>query len=504
ADNDLQLHLRRRMADHMGRVPLGWFDDRDGGEIKKVVVDDVGTMHHLVAHSFTDLTAAIVTPIAAMAYLFTIDWRLALILFIPFAVGVFLFARQMQGYTDRMAAYNVALEEVNVGAVEFVQGISVIKTFGQTGRAHGRFISAANRFVDYFWNWVSGLLRISSIAEVALSPLMTLTVLTATGTWFVSRGWITAVDLVVFFLIGLALTAPILILGQAMNELQLGTEAARRIGVLLATPVLPETEEPQIPADDTVVFDAVGFSYDGDRDVLQDINLRLVPGTVTALVGPSGSGKSTLAKLLCRFWDPTAGAITLGGVDLRDVERDELYGHVGFVFQDVQLLRATVAENIALADPEASAAEIEAAARAANIHERIVALPDGYQSIVGETALLSGGEAQRVSIARALLADAPILVLDEATSFADPESEAVIQEALSTLAAGRTLVVIAHRLSTIVDADEIVVLQDGRITERGSHDQLVTADGEYQRQWQADQRVNASPTGGSDTNGEPA
>lgn len=489
ADNDLQLDLRRRLADHMGRVPLGWFDAHDGGDIKKVVVDDVGSMHHLVGHTFTDITAAIVTSIVAMGYLFLVDWPLSLIVLVPFLLGAFLYSRQMQGYTEKMADYNQALEEINVGAVEFVQGISVIKTFGQSGRSHGRFISAANRFVDYFWTWVSGLLRVSSLAEVALSPLMTLTVIATAGTWFVSRDWIAPVDLVIFFLIGLALTAPILTLGYAMNDIQLASDAAARVGRLLAVPPLAEAEQPQIPADDTVVFDGVGFSYDGDRSVLRDIDLRLEPGKVTALVGPSGSGKSTLAKLLCRFWDPTEGSIRLGGVALEDIARDELYGRVGFVFQDVQLLRASVADNIALAEPSASRNEIEVAARAANIHDRIAALPDGYDSIVGETALLSGGEAQRVSIARALLADAPILVLDEATSFADPESEAVVQDALSTLAAGRTMVVIAHRLSTIVGADEIVVLRDGEIVERGRHGDLVAAGGEYERQWLADQRV---------------
>ncbi len=498
ADNDLQLDLRRRLADRLGRAPLGWFDDRDGGDIKKAVVDDVGAMHHVVGHTFTDLTSAVVAPIAAMIYLFTIDWRLSLIVLVPFLIGVALYSRQFAGYRDKMEDYNRSLEEINVASVEFVQGISVVKTFGESGRAHRRFAKAANEFVDYFWNWVSGMLRISSASEIVLSPLMTLTVIAAAGTWFVSNGWISAVDLVLFFLLGLVMTAPILQLGYAMTDLQTASDAAARVGVLLATPTLTEVADPQRPEGNAVQFDSVSFSYDGRRTVLDDVTLHLQPGTVTALVGPSGSGKSTLAKLLCRFWDPTAGAVRIGGVDLRNIASDELYRHVGFVFQDVQLLRASIAENIALGRPGASRDDVIAAAQAAQIHERIEQFPNGYDTVVDEGAKLSGGEAQRVSIARALLADAPILVLDEATAFADPESEAAIQDALSNLAVGRTLLVIAHRLSTIVEADQIAVVDQGHVVELGRHGDLLDLDGLYAGQWAADQR--AEPTIDSTSN----
>ncbi|MEM9711205.1 MAG: ABC transporter ATP-binding protein [Actinomycetota bacterium] len=492
ADVELSLDLRRQMAERLGEVPLGWYDDRDGGEVKKAVVDDVASMHHLVGHTFTDLTNAVVTPIAAMVLLFLTDWQLSLIVLVPFLLGVAGFSRQMSGYGDKMAKYNGALEEVNTGAVEFVQGISVIKTFGQAGRAHRRFLDAANRLVDYFWDWVSGLLRISSITEVVLSPLATLALISGAGTWFVSTGRIEAVDLVLFFVLGLALTAPILTLGMAANDLQTASQAAQRVATLLRLPTLPRSEDPRRPDGNDVVFEQVSFSYDGERQVLHGVDLHLEPGTITALVGPSGSGKTTLAKLLCRFWDPTAGAVRLGGVDLRDVAPEELYRRVGFVFQEVQLLRTTLLENIRLGRPQADVEDVEAAARSAQIHDRILELPRGYGSVVGEDATLSGGEAQRVSIARALLADAPVLVLDEATAFADPESEAAIQDALSELAAGRTLLVIAHRLSTIVAADQIAVVDDGRIIELGTHEELLVADHVYRRLWDADRRVTVS------------
>ncbi len=239
-----------------------------------------------------------------------------------------------------------------------------------------------------------------------------------------------------------------------------------------------------------MVFEDVSFSYDGQTEAVRNIDLALEPGTVTALVGASGSGKSTLGRLLPRFWDPTAGRITIGGVSVDEINSDDLYQLVGLVFQDVQLLRASIRENIALSKPDAPMEQIEQAARAAQIHDRIVALDRGYDAVVGEDAQLSGGEAQRVSIARAILADTPILVLDEATAFADPEAEATIQDALSELIVGRTLLVIAHRLRTIVGADQICVLENGQIVQRGTHSQLIASDGNYKQLWEASE---ASP-----------
>jgi len=428
-------------------------------------------------------------------YLFVVDWQMGLFVLAPFVVGAALYSRQFAGYGENMARYNESLKDVNAGAVEFVQGISVVKTFGQTGRAHRRYVEAADRLVDHFLAWVSGLLRVSSLAEVVLSPLTPLAAIAAAGTWQVSRGATDPVDLIVFFLLGLALTAPVLSLGYAMTDVQAAGEAATRVGRLLDAPTLPEPDQPARPQGTGIDIDDVSFSYDGTRTVLDGITLRVEPGTVTALVGASGSGKSTLAKLLCRFWDPDDGAVRLGGVDLRSIGRDDLYRHVGFVFQDVQLLRASVADNIALARPDATRADIEAAARAAQIHDRICELRDGYDTVIGDGATLSGGEAQRVSIARALLADTPILVLDEATAYADPDSEAAVQTALAELTAQRTLLVIAHRLSTITAADQIVVLDRGRIAERGTHTELVALDGIYRHQWDADQRVTPTPIG---------
>ena len=496
ADVDFRLTLRRRMAERLGQVPLGWFTERNAGLVKKALQDDVVALHELVGHGYINLVSAVVTPLVAMAYLLWIDWRLTLVVLAPLVLGVVsLYGLQMRGYGEKMAAYDEALGKVNAASVEFVQGIAVVKTFGQTHKAYGRFLEETQRFIDFFWQWVRGLLRLSAASEVVLSPLFSLVVVLAAGTWFVAAGWMAPVDVLPFALLGLSFAAPLLVIGYSQTGMMLSKQAAERIAALLDTPVLPDRTTGRMPEGSRVVYERVSFSYDGRTDVLSGIDLVLEPGSVTALVGPSGSGKTTLARLLPRFWDPSAGRITLGGVPLDELPTSELYRQVGFVFQDVQLLRTTIRENIALARPDAPLEEVEAAARAAQIHERIVALPRGYDSVAGQDARLSGGEAQRVSIARAILADAPILVLDEATAFADPESEAAIQDALSELVRGRTLLVIAHRLHTITAADQICVVDHGRIVQRGRHAELLAQGGIYARLWAAAEQAQAVEPG---------
>ena len=485
ADVDFQLALRRRLAERLGRVPLGWFTERSAGAVKKALQDDVTALHHLVGHAYTNMVSAAVTPLVALGYMLWVDWRLTLAALLPVLLGMGLYALQYRGYGEKMARYNKALEEVNAAAVEFVQGIAVVKTFGQAHKAHGRFVERTQAFVGFFWDWARGLLTLAAATEIVLSPLFALLVVLTAGLLLVGAGAAAPLDLLPFAVLAPGLSAPFMALAYAQNDMMLAKAAAETIAELLDLPQLSEPAAPRDPQDLGVRFEGVSFSYGGETPALRGVDLVLEPGTVTALVGPSGSGKSTLARLLPRFWDPDEGRVTIGGVPLAELSAERLYGAVGFVFQDVQLLRATIRENIALGRPDTPMAAIERAARAAQIHERIMTLPRGYDSRVGEDAQLSGGEAQRISIARAILADPPVLVLDEATAFADPEAEAAIQDALSTLVAGRTLLVIAHRLQGIAGADQICVMDHGRIVERGRHAELLRRDGLYARLWAA-------------------
>ena len=485
ADVDFQFYLRRNMAAQLSTVPLGWFNDRNAGAVKKALEDDVSTLHHIVGHSYTNMVGAVVTPVTALIYLFIIDWRMALAALIPIVGGVFLYAFMYRGFSEKMVAYDQALEDVNASSVAFVQGIAVVKTFGQARRSYRQFVEHANRFVDYFWEWVKGQIPWISAGNTVMSPIFAMVVILAIGLGMTASGAIEAIDLLPFIILGPSLAAAFLTLSFAQNDLMLAHRAADRVADVLDTPSLPEAEHPRKPVGSRVTFENVGFSYDGENEAVHGIDLTLEPGTVIALVGPSGSGKSTLARLLPRFWDTTEGRITIGGVPVDEISSNDLYRNVGLVFQDVQLLRMSIRDNIALSRPDAPLDDVVAAAKTAQIHERILELPRGYDSIAGEDALLSGGEAQRVSIARAILADAPILVLDEATAFADPEAEASIQDAISELIVGRTLLVIAHRLHTIVGADQICVLDRGQIIEQGTHDQLLALEGTYRRLWEA-------------------
>ncbi|WP_068058031.1 ABC transporter ATP-binding protein [Nocardia xishanensis] len=479
-DGHVQLSFRRQLAARLGRVPIGWFSRRRTGELAKVVGEDVSAVHPLIAHTPGELVAAFVVPSVSLVYLFTVDWRLTLITLIPVALAVALVPLMMTPTRLReQADFDAAMGRIAGSVIEFVQGIAVVKAFGGSGRAHREFRTAADDFADIFLRMVRGLAGIAAGMQLALSPPFVLLVVLIGGAALITAGDMPPADLLPFLLLGLGLTAPVAALGHGFDDLQAARRAVGRIREVLAVPSLPEPTHPVAPQGHRVELRDVRFGYDPDHEVLRGIDLVLEPGTVTAIVGPSGSGKSTLVQLLPRFFDPTRGSVLLGGVDLRDVGSERLYRMVSFVFQDVRLLRASVADNIALAVPHAHLDDVVRAARLANIHDRIVELPRGYQSVIGEDAVLSGGEAQRISIARALLADAPVLVLDEATAFADPQTEQAVRQALSTLTGSKTMLVIAHRLETVAHADTVVVLENGSIVERGRPAELLARNGKF-------------------------
>ncbi|MBB5912920.1 ATP-binding cassette subfamily B protein/ATP-binding cassette subfamily B protein IrtA [Nocardia transvalensis] len=487
-DASFQHTLRQQLAAKLTRVPLGWFTDRSSGEVKRFLQDDVEALHYLIAHARLDFVGAVTVQVVALVYLFTVDWRLTLVLLIP----LFLYTRALaammgEGHRERFAVFAGAERKIEESTIEFVDGIQVVRAFGQARKAHNTFQDAVDKTAAGLLAWKTPMTRLQAAAEILLTPLFMMLVVVVAGLGFVGLDWIEPVDILPFLLVGIGLGSALLGIGYNGQALREGAAAALRLHELQQTPelVAPTSGGSGLDADTKaglpVRFEDVSFGYRKDRTVLRDIDIELAPGTITALVGPSGSGKSTLARLLPRFYDVTAGRITIGGKDLREFSTEELYRTVGFVLQDVQMIRGTIRENILLARPDADEATVERAARAAQIHERIVALPRGYDSEIGVDAILSGGEAQRLSIARTLLADTPVLVLDEATAFADPESEAAVQDALAVLVADRTVLVIAHRLHTITGVDRILVLENGIVVENGDHPTLVRAGGLYQR-----------------------
>ncbi|MFI0786173.1 ABC transporter ATP-binding protein [Streptomyces lydicus] len=485
-DARVQLTFRRQLAAQLGRVPLGWLSRRRTGELAKVVGEDVSAVHPFIAHTPGELVSAFVVPLVSLIYLFTIDWRLTLITLIPVVLAVVPALLMMTPARLReQEEFDAAMGRISSSVVEFVHGISVVKAFSRSGRAHRRFRTATDEFVAVFRRWVHGLARIAAGMQLVLSPPFALLVVLIGGAALIISGGLAPADLLPFLLLGLGLTAPVAALGHGFDDMQAARRAVGRIRDVLAVPSLPEPAHPVAPHGHRVELRDVRFGYEAEHEVLRGIDLVLEPGTVTALVGASGSGKSTLVQLLPRFFDPTHGSVTLGGVDLRELGSRELHRMVSFVFQDVSLLRASVADNIALAAPQAGLDDVVRVARLANIHERILALPRGYDTVLGADAGLSGGEAQRVAIARALLAAAPVLVLDEATAFADPETEQAVRRALATLKGDRTILVIAHRLETIVGADTVAVLENGSIIERGAPAALLQQNGKFAEFWRS-------------------
>ncbi|MFF5212139.1 ABC transporter ATP-binding protein [Streptosporangium sp. NPDC000396] len=494
-DGQVQLTFRRQLASRLGRVPIGWFSHRRTGELAKVVGEDVSAVHPFIAHTPGELVSAFVVPLVSLIYLFTIDWRLTLITLIPVVLAVALVPLMMTPTRLReQEKFDAAMGRIASSVVEFVQGISVVKAFGGSGRAHRKFLTATDDFVGTFSRMVHGLSGIAAGMQVALSPPFVLLVVLIGGAVLITTGGLPPADLLPFPLLGLGLTAPVAALGHGFDDMQAAGRAVGRIRDVLAVQSLPEPAHPVAPQGHRVELRDVRFGYEADHEVLRGIDLVLKPGTVTAIVGPSGSGKSTLVQLLPRFFDPTHGSVTLGGVDLRELGSRELYRMVSFVFQDVRLLRASVADNIALAVPHADLDDVVRAARQANIHDRILELPRGYDTVINEEAGLSGGEAQRISLARALLAATPVLVLDEATSFADPQTEQAVRRALATLEGDRTILVIAHRLETIADADTVVMLENGSIVERGKPAELLARGGKFAAFWQSHRSAVANET----------
>lgn len=494
--------LRLRIGEKLTRVPLGFVNRRRSGEIQRTMIDDVERLELFLAHAIPDVVSAKALIVFTTVWLFIVDWRLATATIIVVLLAMPLMGMAMKAGAANLGAYNDSLARMNGSIVEFVRGLPIIRTFNRTDDTFTETRESITAAATLQAGWGRQFLPTYSLFIVLISAnglfMMPL------GLWLWSTNRVETSILLFFFIIGLGFSLPILqLMGFVANLSHLSFNTAALLKIDEASELSEKLQEVEI-ATPSIVVEDVSFSHIGfdekPRKVLAECSFTAGPGTVTALVGPSGGGKSTLAALLCRFWDVDSGQISVGGHDIRDIPTAQLMDEIAFVFQETFLFDDTVAANIRFGDPDAGDARVIEAAKAARAHDFIEALPDGYDSRLGERgARLSGGERQRLAIARAFLKASPILILDEATAFADPENEAALQDALTDLAEGRTLILIAHRLSTIVGADQILVIDaddgPGRIVERGQHEDLIAAGGLYARMWEAFEAAESSSLG---------
>lgn len=479
ADVKLRVLIRERIAERLSSVPLAWFDNHDSGSIRNAVQDDTRVVHTVIAHAPVDLVNGALTPLVLLIFMFVINWKLALVGVVTVPIYMLLYGSSMKDMGPKTAEMNTHLAEVSSMMVELVSGIKVVKAFSKVGEAHDNYQNAAKGFADSYWAWCEPLIGLCSIAQEFVSIPVILLVNLGGGGLLCSAGLATVPQLLACTLIAVVLPNAMTTVSNIVWSYQTAGAAAIRLCELMEVDTLPQADCPQLPEGNLdIEVDGVSYSY-GETNALSQLSLTLKPNTVTALIGPSGSGKSTLATLIARFDDPDEGVIRLGGIDLRQIDTNELYRYVSFVLQDSMLLTTSIRRNISLACPGASLEEVRRAAQIAQIDNYIMSLPKGYDSVLGSDCQLSGGEGQRVAIARAILTDAPILIMDEATAFADPDSEVEIQRALRNLIQGRTVLVIAHRLNSILGADQIAVMERGHIVALGTHQELLN-NGHYQ------------------------
>ena len=479
-------NLRLEVSEHLATLPLGFTETFGSGKLRKIIHESTGAAETFLAHQLPDKYNAMATPIGLLVLLLVFDWRLGLLSLVPVALGfVIMSAMTGRRMADKMRQYGNALESMSNEAVEYVRGIPVVKTFGQSVFSFKKFKATIDEYEKWVIAYTKELRMPMMLYTAAINGVFAFLIV---GGLLFTRNGVTSEFLLnlLFYIIitpviSLTLTR---IMYMSENELVVADALARVDSVLDAEPV-PENDHPRHPKDASVSLKDVHFSYDGKTDVIKGVSLKIQPGQMVAFVGPSGGGKSTLANLICRFFDVQSGSVRVGGADVRDIPKEELMDTISFVFQNSRLLKGSILDNVRLGIPQVTEAEVLAALKAAQCMDIIEKFPAGIHTVIGTKGVyLSGGEQQRIAIARAMLKNAPILILDEATAFADPDNEAKVQAAFARLAKGKTVLMIAHRLSTVANADCIYVVQDGRITETGTKDELCAQNGLFARMWQ--------------------
>lgn len=480
-------NLRMTALRHIVKLPLGYFDTIGSGKLRRIIDESSGQTENFLAHQLPDLVGAFVTPVATVILLFVFDWRLGLISLIPILISV-IFLRKMAGPTlaSSMKEYQNALEDMNNEAVEYVRGVPVVKTFGQSVFSFKRFHDSIERYRDWAVKYSTSL-RVPysnymvSVNAVSIFVAVGGALLVATAVDYKAY----LLDLVFYILFTpICVTMMDKLMWNSENTM-LAKDAVNRINTILDTKPIVEPIKSQKPKNYDITFDNISFTYPKAKaPALSNVSFSIKQGSTVALVGPSGGGKTTAASLIPRFWDVNSGSVKIGGVDVKDISTQELMQNISFVFQQSDLFKTTILENIRESKPNASEEEVMSAVRAARCEDIIDKMPNGLNTVVGTKGVyLSGGEMQRIALARAILKDSPIVLLDEATAFADPENEYQIQLAFEQLTKGKTVLMIAHRLSTVKNADNIIVLDNGEVAEQGKHDELLLKDGKYKRMW---------------------
>ena len=477
-------NIRKSCCEKLARVPLGYVKDTPSGTFKNIMVERIDSIETTLAHIVPEFTSNLLAPVIILIYFFMTDWRLALWSLVPVVVGFFSYFGMMIDYKPSFERTVKTTKDLNDAAVEYIDGIEVIKAFGKTESSYAKFTKAAMEYADSFISWMKRCSIFQALLMV-VTPYTLLTVLPF-GAHYVENGTLTISSFVMCIILSLGIVGPIITVASYTDDLgKIGVIIDEVVGILKQ----PELKRPEkstaAPKDNSIILTDVKFGYH-EKEILHGVNMKLNAGTVNAIVGPSGSGKSTIAKLIASLWDVNSGSIKIGGVDIKQMSLVDFNRKIAYVAQDNYLFNETVRENIRQGNPKATDEEIIDVTKKSGCYDFIMQLENGFDTIVGGAGgYLSGGERQRISIARAMLKDAPIVILDEATAYTDPENEAILQNSIARLVAGKTLIVIAHRLSTVKDSDQIFVVNDGNIAAHGIHNELLASCPLYKEMWNA-------------------